>query len=385
MASTTVTVDLTPPTPVLKRPLSGVSWPVEEPYYTNRTQLALHGATESSTDQVSVNGTPVDVTASSNEFALFLRRGDGRQSFTVVSEDSLAISACQTLDRDLRRDGAHGTHLGAGGGDHPDASAGERRLDARGGSPLDLSRVKLMREGAEVTAQAVITPGGFRYLPDPPLREGENPFQVTLFNTAGNEGVGTWTVTVDDQSEVALHWPLDGALLNVLTQTVSGQSEPGAVVSLALNGQGVGQTTVDASGHFTFTQLLFPAAGPVTLTATATDALGNQATTSLAVTMALGQPAAGVGVAPNPYAQRTSFTLYAAGLPADPLASWQLLVNGVPITSGLVCPLPSGAGMAADWRMAATRCSWRLPPARGSTSKSAAHRWCATVRRPLPR
>ena len=61
-------------------------------------------------------------------------------------------------------------------------------------------------------------------------------------------------------------------------------------------GQPLGQSTADASGYFTFTNVLFPAVGIATLTATATDLLGNRASTTATVTLAPGKPSAGVRV-----------------------------------------------------------------------------------------
>ncbi|RIK33445.1 MAG: hypothetical protein DCC55_34920, partial [Chloroflexi bacterium] len=352
-ASVVVLVDTTPPQGVgLFHPTRGDAWGTGETVYTNRNRLDLHGYTGEASDRVTVNETAVAVSGLLNEFAATFPLTPGEQTVAVVAEDEAGNQT--VLTRTLVYDD-HGPALSAyspSGVTNQTQPLVSGSFDERGGSPIDLSQVRLYRGGVDVTASAAITAGGFTYLPDPPLAEGEHSFHVTVANQAGNMGEFGWSVTVDRQTHVEMLVPMDGAMLNVITQTVRGQSEAGATVALALDGQQLGQIPADASGAFTFTQVLLPAEGIVTLTATATDALGNQAGTTATVTMAEGKPGAGVRVAPNPFATNTVFGLSASGLPDDPLAGWSLLVGSVPITGGLTLPPPQwlwdGNGMAVD-------------------------------------
>jgi RHS repeat-associated protein len=338
-ASVIVIVDTQAPQGVgLFHPSRGDAWGEGETVYTNRNQLAVRGYTGEAGDQVTVNGMTVAVGGLLNEFAATLPLTAGEQTVTVVAEDEVGNQTVlmRTVVYDER--GPALSSYSPSGVINEVQPVVSGLFDLRGGSPLDLSQVKLYRSGVDVTTSATITADGFTYLPDPPLADGEHSFHVTLVNQAGNGGEFGWSVTVDRQTQVELLWPMEGAVLNVITQTVQGRSEAGASITLALDGQPLGQTAADASGNFTFTQVLLPADGIVTLTATATDALGNGASTTATVTMAEGKPGAGVRVAPNPFASSAVFGLSASGLPDDPLAGWTLLVGGQPITSGVTLP-----------------------------------------------
>jgi hypothetical protein len=262
LASALVIVDTLAPQGVgLFHPSRGDGWGVGETVYTNRNPLPVHGYTGQASDRVTVNGAPVAVSGVLNEFAAALTLAAGAQTLTVLAEDEAGNQTPLTRTVAYDDQGPTASAWRPSGVTNQSQAPVSARFDRRGGSAIDMSHVKLYRGGVDVTASAVISAGGLTYLPDPPLAEGENEFHVTLVNLAGNVGEAGWSVTVDRQSQVALLSPLDGAVLNAITQTVSGQSEAGATVALALAGQPLGQTTADAGGYFTLTNLLFPADG----------------------------------------------------------------------------------------------------------------------------
>ncbi len=64
-------------------------------------------------------------------------------------------------------------------------------------SGVDLTTVRLLLDGADVTAGAQVGPGGVRFTPTTPLAEGQHAVEARAADVAGNLGTATATFTVD--------------------------------------------------------------------------------------------------------------------------------------------------------------------------------------------
>lgn len=117
------------------------------------------------------------------------------------------------------------------------------------------------------------------------LADGTHTFTVVATNAAGLTQTDTRKVTVDTTPPaVALSSPLTGTLTNNAVATVTGTTEPGATVDV----NGV-NAVVSATGTFDVSIPLQEGAN--TITATATDAAGNAASSSVQVTLDTRAPA----------------------------------------------------------------------------------------------
>ncbi|MFQ6012592.1 MAG: S8 family serine peptidase [Thermoplasmata archaeon] len=127
------------------------------------------------------------------------------------------------------------------------------------------------------TPVSVDSSGNFALLSFP-LAEGLNSIPVVATDAAGSQASTTIEITVDTIAPpISLSSPADGAAVEVAAVTVTGTTEPGALV--VVNGLAV---DVDANGAFSLDLAL--SEGSNTITATATDPAGNSASTSRSVT-----------------------------------------------------------------------------------------------------
>jgi hypothetical protein len=125
-----------------------------------------------------------------------------------------------------------------------------------------------------VTILTVPANGNFNYTAT--LPDGSHNITVYAQDAADNTSPRTTTiVNVDTQAPTS---PSVTSLTNGQTvgptTTISGDAEPGSVVTIYVDGINVGNTTADANGNFTFTIGPLPD-GPHTLTETSTDSTGN--------------------------------------------------------------------------------------------------------------
>jgi len=111
------------------------------------------------------------------------------------------------------------------------------------------------------------------------LAEGSHTYRIRAVDAAGNVDAtpASYTWTVDTTA------PAAPAIASITPTTVSGTAESGATVEVFLSGTSLGTTTADAEGHWSLT--ISPLAdGDYSLTAQATDGVGNVGTASSAGT-----------------------------------------------------------------------------------------------------
>ncbi|MBU3008097.1 Ig-like domain-containing protein, partial [Cobetia amphilecti] len=141
------------------------------------------------------------------------------------------------------------------------------------------STVTITHNGEVVDSVTADTNGAWRYTPSTDLTDGEHVFSVTAIDAAGNESAasGEFTLTVDTTA------PDAPVLSETDGTTVAGTGEAGTTVEITnANDDVLGTAVVDAEGNFSVELSPEQEAGS-TLTATATDAAGNESTASAAL------------------------------------------------------------------------------------------------------
>jgi len=113
-------------------------------------------------------------------------------------------------------------------------------------------------QGNVVCTTTVAPDGSWSCTPDDPLDEGEQTYQVTVTDEAGNESDPTdVTITVDSGGVTppTVTSPISGTAINDPTPTISGTAEPGALITVTLEPTGTVLCTAvaDPSGNWTCT------------------------------------------------------------------------------------------------------------------------------------
>ncbi|WP_261833079.1 Ig-like domain-containing protein, partial [Leminorella grimontii] len=127
--------------------------------------------------------------------------------------------------------------------------------------------------------------GDWHFTPDEPLDEGDHTLTATATDAAGNESPAstTFDLTVDTLAPDAptITDAVGGATTSDTTPTINGKAEAGAVVTI-FDGEDnpIGSTTADNNGDWHFTPDEPLGEGDHSLTATATDAAGNESPAS---------------------------------------------------------------------------------------------------------
>ncbi|WP_342375581.1 Ig-like domain-containing protein [Myxococcus stipitatus] len=110
------------------------------------------------------------------------------------------------------------------------------------------------------------------------LGDGPHTVTATAEDEAGNTATDTNAFTVDTTTAVSITTPVDGSVINDAVVTYTGTAEPGATVTVTVDGTVVGTTTAAANGSWTVPGIATLGEGPHTVTATAEDEAGNTAT-----------------------------------------------------------------------------------------------------------
>lgn len=146
--------------------------------------------------------------------------------------------------------------------------------------------------GADQIGTLTIPDSGiWAFTPTVHLHEGGHVLTATAIDDAGNASgtSNSWSITIDSMPPAApvitsvvddvsgRTGPLDtGETTNDARPTLNGTGEPGATISIRLDGVQIGTALVSDGGAWTFTPTLaIPAGGPHTLTAAAIDKAGN--------------------------------------------------------------------------------------------------------------
>ncbi|HEU4322772.1 MAG TPA: Ig-like domain-containing protein [Roseiflexaceae bacterium] len=111
------------------------------------------------------------------------------------------------------------------------------------------------------------------------LADGSHTFEVRAIDNAGNVDASpasyTWTIDTTVPAAPVVNNPANGSVTNNPLPPVTGTAEPASTVTVYLNGNPLGTTTVDGSGNWSYTLPSALADGTYTVRARASDAAGN--------------------------------------------------------------------------------------------------------------
>lgn len=150
--------------------------------------------------------------------------------------------------------------------------------------------ISIFDNGTLVDTVQVDGSGNWSFTP-PALSEGGHIFTASAADTAGNNSAlsNSWSITVDtrvpdapevnsvvDDMDSVTGAITSGQLTNDNRPTLNGSGEPGATITVLLDGDPLGTVVVGQNGAWTFTPVDPIPDGNYTLTTIATDAAGNQ-------------------------------------------------------------------------------------------------------------
>ena len=134
-------------------------------------------------------------------------------------------------------------------------------------------------DGVPLDIVTVAADGTWSVEVDPALAEGDHAFVAATMDAAGNTAMDAVVYTVDLSTAVAITSPADTSRVMTATPTISGTSEVGAMVVVSVDGTEIGTVTVAADGTWSIDVTTALAEGDHTVSASATDTLGNTAST----------------------------------------------------------------------------------------------------------
>ena len=136
----------------------------------------------------------------------------------------------------------------------------------------------IVDDGAVGTATANAS-GEWAFLQPVALVDGPHRVMATASaagsNTLAESSANTFAVDATPPTAPVVLTPAHGSILNNNRPTYSGSAEPGSTVTVRVEGTAVGSTTANASGGWALPQPVELVDGSHTVTASATDAVGN--------------------------------------------------------------------------------------------------------------
>jgi large repetitive protein len=164
------------------------------------------------------------------------------------------------------------------------------------------------------------------------LSEGAHVLTAQAVDRAGNSATTQRTFNVDlTPPTVAIAQPSAMATLNTATPVISGSAEPGAQVTVLIDGMQVGQVTANAQGMWTVTPATPLLMGMHTVVARARDEAGNQAEASAMFSVDLAAPTLTIDSPPNGASLRDAMVRVVGK--ADAGATVRVALDGAMFTS----------------------------------------------------
>ncbi|ALK89388.1 Ig-like domain-containing protein [Limnohabitans sp. 63ED37-2] len=206
--------------------------------------------------------------------------------------------------------------------------------------------VVTLREGTTVLGTTTADANGNWSFTTPVQSSGERNFSASATNAAGTSGTANFKLTIDasapsvpsglsvndDVGTVQGSVP-NGGTTDDTTPTISGSAEAGSVVTIRDGETVLGTTTVRPDGTWSFTPTQALAAGPHSITSTATDPAGNTGPASTAQTFTIDT------TAPSTRVDITGITNDTGVSSTDFITSDN---NGLTVSATLSAPLATG-------------------------------------------
>jgi MYXO-CTERM domain-containing protein len=313
-------VDLTPPTVDVETPANGSVINNPLPVYSGTVEAG-------STVSITVDGTVLGnatVTGTRWEFTPTAPLPAGAHTVTAIATDAAGNTATDshTFTVDLTPP-AVDVETPANG------SVINNPLPVYSGTVEAGSTVTITVDGV-VLGNATVTGTRWEFIPTTPLGNGAHTVTATATDAAGNTATDSHTFTVDlTPPAVNVETPVNGSVTNNPRPVYSGTVEAGSTVTITVDGVVLGNATVTGT-RWTFTPTVPLADGPHTVTATATDAVGNTATDSNTFSVdTMGPAAPEVRTPPNGSITNDSTPTY--GGTAEPGSTVTIYVDGVAV------------------------------------------------------
>jgi MYXO-CTERM domain-containing protein len=137
--------------------------------------------------------------------------------------------------------------------------------------------VNVIIDGVTVSTITADAQGAWTYTADPALADGAHTISAETTDAAGNPAAATPVeITVDTIAPaLAVIAPAADETVTVSTPTISGTAEPGATVTVTVDGQVVGTATAGADGMWSIVPSAALAEGEREIVVVAADAAGN--------------------------------------------------------------------------------------------------------------
>jgi len=294
-----------------------------------------------------LNGMDVSASASFGQNAMAYDYGmpTGTVNVSVYIEDCCGYSAWLNWSFEVdAQDPSVDIVSPAGGSCVNSASPVIAASYSDGGAGIDLSKVKVYVDGADVSASASIAASSLSYTPAA-LADGEHTASVVVFDNAGNSANASWTFCVDTTPPALVTFSPPRGTITASTEipvsftvwdATSGVDASALVMTV--DGSPVAFATAgDQSAGYALSYTATLADGEHTVAVTVSDLLGNEATYSTSITVETGKPAIS-GLTPS------GGSLVATGTPtvsasfSDPngidVSSVTVVVNGGDVTTG---------------------------------------------------
>jgi len=241
---------------------------------------------------------------------------------------------------------------------------------------VDRFSPQLFVDGVDVSASIKVLPGGappaqFNSLiiayehPSAPWDDGTHSATLNIRDVAGNLRTEIWSWTVDGTGpSINILSPLTDTLTTATTWAFEAVTEPGATVTLTVNGVLV-TPTVTPEGRITAT-LYLTSDGPQVIVVTAADALGNTATATRTIVRDATAP--GITASADELSPTNARTTTVTGRVNEDITS--VWVNGMEAgvaedgTFSAVVPLSEGPNTITivAWDDAGNQRTYALPP-----------------------
>ncbi len=170
-----------------------------------------------------------------------------------------------------------------------------------------------------------------------PLGEGEHQVTARAVDPAGNQSPESMptTIIIDTTAPDApqVTSPGDGAATAQTTPPVSGTAEPGATVTVSIDGVVIGTAVANALGTWTVTPATPLDEGPHEVTAIATDAAGNESQPSAPVSFTVDTTPPDVPVITSPVDGETTDGAPTFAGTAEPGTLVTVVIDGVPVAT----------------------------------------------------
>lgn len=137
--------------------------------------------------------------------------------------------------------------------------------------------VNVIIDGMTVSTITADAQGAWTYTADPALADGAHTISAETTDAAGNPAAATPVeITVDTIAPaLAVIAPAADEVVTVSTPTISGTAEPGATVTVTVDGQVIGTATAGADGMWSIVPSAALAEGEREIVVVAADAAGN--------------------------------------------------------------------------------------------------------------